>query len=91
VEISLAGIALGELENALWFEVLASIVSAALSGMETVSEAAGDGVGGTSSAVFTQQRSASATLQAWAMHPRGVYGSSASKISLIVPTHAWSR
>ena len=33
--------------------------------------------------VFTQQRSTSATLQAWAMQPRGVNGGSASKISLI--------
>ena len=35
-----------------------------------------------------EQRSTSATLQAWAMHPRGVYGASASKTSLIDPTHA---
>ncbi len=40
------------------------------------------------SAVATQQRSTSATLQAWAIHPRGVYGSSASKISLIEPMPA---
>ena len=33
-------------------------------------------------------RSTSATLHAWAMQPRGVYGASASKISLIEPTHA---
>ena len=42
-------------------------------------------------AVFTQQRSTSATLQACATHPRGVNGSSASNISLIDPTHASSR
>src|ERR1022692_1442480 len=42
-------------------------------------------------AVFTQQRSTSATLHAWAMHPRGIYGASASKISPIVPIHASSR
>ena len=41
--------------------------------------------------VFTQQRSTSATLQAWAMQPRGVYGASASKISLIEPMHASPR
>src|SRR5271165_6939810 len=35
--------------------------------------------------VFIQQRSTSATLQAWAMQPRGVCGGSASKISLMVP------
>lgn len=39
-------------------------------------------------AVFTQQRRASATLQACAMQPRTVNGSSASKISLIEPMHA---
>ena len=39
-------------------------------------------------AVFTQHRNASATLHACAMQPRGVYGSSASKISLIEPTQA---
>ena len=33
-------------------------------------------------------RSTSATLQACATQPRGVYGGSASKISLIEPTHA---
>ena len=43
------------------------------------------------SAVFTQQRSISATLQAWATHPRGVKGGSASKISLMVPTQASPR
>ena len=45
------------------------------------------------SAVFAQQRSTSATLQAWATQPRGVNGASASKISLIEPTQAslrWS-
>ena len=42
-------------------------------------------------AVFTQQRSISATLQAWATHPRGVKGGSASKISLMVPRHASPR
>ena len=42
-------------------------------------------------AVLTQQRSTSATLHACATQPRGVYGSSASKISLIDPTHASSR
>src|ERR1700759_870788 len=36
-------------------------------------------------AVFTQQRRTSATLQAWAMQPRGVNGGSASKISLMEP------
>ena len=40
------------------------------------------------SPVFTQQRSTSATLQACAMQPRGVYGGSASKTSLIEPMHA---
>ena len=39
-------------------------------------------------AVFTSDRSTSATLHAWATQPRGVYGGSASKISLIDPTHA---
>src|SRR6185503_5393393 len=43
------------------------------------------------SAVFTQHRSTSATLHAWAMQPRGVKGGSASKISLIEPTHASSK
>src|SRR5438874_8736344 len=38
------------------------------------------------SAVLTQQRSTSATLQAWATQPRGVKGGSASKISLMEPT-----
>ena len=33
-------------------------------------------------------RTTSATLHAWAMQPRGVYGASASKISLIVPIPA---
>ncbi len=42
-------------------------------------------------AVLTQHRSASATLHAWAMQPLGVNGASASKISLIEPTQAWSR
>ena len=42
-------------------------------------------------AVLTQHRSTSATLQAWAMQPRGVNGGSASKISLIEPTPASSR
>src|ERR1700689_5341881 len=40
-----------------------------------------------------QHRKTSATLQACAMHPRGVKGGSASKISLIDPTQAcfkWS-
>src|SRR5207237_7278749 len=36
--------------------------------------------------VFTRHRKTSATLQAWAIQPRGVYGASASKISAIVPT-----
>ena len=40
------------------------------------------------SAVFSRQRSTSATLHACAMQPRGVYGGSASKISLIEPMHA---
>jgi hypothetical protein len=43
------------------------------------------------SAVFSQPRSISATLQAWATHPRGVEGDSASKISLIEPRHASPR
>ena len=47
--------------------------------------------GETQPAVLTQQRSTSATLQAWAMQPRGVYGASASKTSLIEPMHASSR
>jgi len=33
-------------------------------------------------------RSASATLQAWAVQPRGRNGGSASKISLMVPLQA---
>ena len=37
---------------------------------------------------FSQQRSTSATLQACATQPRGRNGASASKISLIDPTHA---
>ena len=41
--------------------------------------------------VLTQQRRTSATLQAWATHPRGVYGGSASKISLIDPMQASPR
>jgi hypothetical protein len=41
--------------------------------------------------ISTQQRSTSATLQAWAMQPRGVKGASASKISLIEPRQASSR
>jgi hypothetical protein len=43
------------------------------------------------SPVLTQQRSTSATLQACAMHLRGVKGGSASKISLIEPTPASSK
>src|SRR6516225_7612774 len=39
-------------------------------------------------AVRTQPRCTSASLHAWAMHPRGVYGDSASKISLIEPMQA---
>src|SRR5712675_464429 len=39
--------------------------------------------------VLTQHRSTSATLQACATQPRGVNGSSASKISLMEPTPAW--
>ena len=39
-------------------------------------------------AVFTQQRSTSATLQACAMQPRAMCGSSASNTSLIVPSPA---
>ena len=35
-----------------------------------------------------QARRTSATLHAWATQPRGVNGGSASKISLIEPTHA---
>ena len=38
-----------------------------------------------------QHRSTSATLQACAMHPRGVCGASASNTSLIDPTQAWFR
>src|SRR5215510_7190665 len=38
--------------------------------------------------VFTQHRSTSATLQACATQPRGVNGSSASKISLMEPIQA---
>jgi hypothetical protein len=38
-----------------------------------------------------QQRSTSATLHACAMQPRGVYGSSASKISAMLPTPNSSR
>ena len=44
-----------------------------------------------STAVFSKQRSTSATLQAWAMQPRGVNGGSASKTSLIVPMPASAR
>ena len=40
------------------------------------------------SAVFSRIRRTSATLHACATHPRGIYGGSASKISLIDPTHA---
>ena len=36
--------------------------------------------------VFSRTRSTSATLHACATHPRGVYGGSASKISLMEPT-----
>ena len=43
------------------------------------------------SAVRAQERSTSATLQAWATQPRGVYGLSASQISLIEPTHSSPR
>src|SRR4029450_8436635 len=39
-------------------------------------------------AVFTQHRSISATLQACAIHPRGVNGSSAAEISQLVPSPA---
>src|SRR5690242_3071212 len=39
-------------------------------------------------AVFAQERSTSATLQAWAMQARGMCGFSPSKISLIDPTQA---
>ena len=42
-------------------------------------------------AVFSRHRSTSATLHAWATQPRGVYGASASKISLTDPTQAASR
>src|SRR5689334_13078451 len=42
-------------------------------------------------AVFTHERSVSATLHAWAMQPRGVNGASASATSLIEPTHASPR
>src|SRR3984893_18253921 len=44
-----------------------------------------------STAVFSRQRSTSATLQAWAMQPRGVNGGSASKTSLIEPMPASAR
>jgi hypothetical protein len=44
-----------------------------------------------STAVFCKQRSTSATLQAWAMQPRGVNGGSASKTSLIEPIPASAR
>src|SRR5262249_15003559 len=47
-----------------------------------------------SCAIFTSARNTSATLHACAMHPRGVNGGVASKISLIDPTHAsctWER
>src|SRR5262245_36844306 len=47
--------------------------------------------GGPAVAVRTKARSTSATLQPWAMQPRGVKGASASKISLMLPTHASSR
>src|SRR5215471_21834379 len=39
-------------------------------------------------AVFAQHLNTSATLQAWAMQPRGAKGCSASKISLMEPTQA---
>src|SRR4029077_9781522 len=42
-------------------------------------------------AVFSKQRSTSATLQAWAMQPRGVNGGSTSKTSLIEPMPASAR
>src|SRR5262249_34317926 len=42
-------------------------------------------------AVRTQARSTSATLQAWATQPRGVYGSTASNTSLMLPMQASSR
>jgi hypothetical protein len=40
------------------------------------------------SAVMAQDRRTSATLHAWAMQPRAVKGSTASKISLIEPMQA---
>src|SRR5262245_11066499 len=43
------------------------------------------------SAVFTHARSTSATLHACATQPRGVYGSRASKTSLMLPMQASSR
>src|SRR5438270_8093685 len=43
------------------------------------------------SKVFTQARKTSATLQAWAMQPRGVNGGSASKISAIEPIQPSSK
>src|SRR5262249_14402135 len=48
-------------------------------------DGAGDPAPPRPSAVLTQQRRTSATLQAWATHPLGVNGSSASKISLTDP------
>src|SRR5260370_22821054 len=42
-------------------------------------------------AVFSKQRSTSATLPAWALQRRGVTGGSASKTSLIVPMPASAR
>src|SRR5215471_17887629 len=42
-------------------------------------------------AVRTQARSTSATLQAWATQPRGVYGSTASNTSPMLPMQASSR
>ena len=46
------------------------------------------GVSAASVLVLTQHRSTSATLQACAAQPRGVNGSSASKISLMEPIQA---
>jgi hypothetical protein len=40
------------------------------------------------SSTAASERSSSATLQAWAMQPRGLCGGSASKISLTLPTPA---
>jgi len=41
--------------------------------------------------VFNQARNTSATLHAWATHPPGANGASASKISLMLPTPASQR